>query len=617
MSKLNLAIGAKVFYENNAYTIVKAVDYNTVTIQSTDDNNTLLNVLTKDLSSTKEPQEYNLEQYNDKEWEQARKKYEVIKDLVFRQRSRLEVEECAKGNNVGTTTIYTWLRIYEETESMHALVAKKRGKKGGRLDKVVEKIIDDILEEYYLTKQKTKFTKIYRLIKQACKKLNITAPHANTVRNRINAIDPKLSMKRREGYKKSHQAFNNFEGKFPEGNFPLDVVQIDHTPLDIMLVDSIHREPEGRPTLTLAIDVYSRMITGFYLSLQAPGYFNVSQCLLQSLMPKDAYLKKENVEGEWNIFGIPRIIHVDNGQDLVSNDMIKVCDDLNITLLKRPVANPQFGAHVERVFGTINQEIHNLPGATFSNVNEKGDYDSAKMATFTLEELRRWLTHYIVNIYHKRIHHGLDMTPDEKYYQGIFGDDENPGTGILPSIVENKEHIRILLLQTFLRTVQKDGITLDGITYYSDVLRAWINRKDKDNNKIKFKIKRDPMNIQKIYFYDPELKEYFEIFYKKISAPKMTLWDMQASKRYLKEHNISNYTEDDIFKAYDVLAKLEKEAKEKTSKKKLRKNKSPKMSEQQEKTSTKKETQEDHHLDVLFNNIETLTVHEKQEMKDI
>ena len=54
-------------------------------------------------------------------------------------------------------------------------------------------------------------------------------------------------------------------------DYPLSVVQIDHTLVDIILVDPIDRLPIGRPYLTIAIDVYSRCIAGFILSLEAPS----------------------------------------------------------------------------------------------------------------------------------------------------------------------------------------------------------------------------------------------------------------------------------------------------------------------------------------------------------
>lgn len=613
MSKVNFAPGSSVFYKNEEYLVVKPIDHRTITIQSLQDKQNVINVLISDVHSSSHDEKYNIERHSDKEWKQANAKYEIIKDLVFRSRTKIEVEEQAEKYNKGTNTIYAWIRTYEATGKRSSLISKKTGRKGSRLDAIVDKIIDDIIEVHYLSKQKTSFPKIYRLIKQECKKNDLPAPHANTVRNRIKAVDPKLSMKKREGYKKAHQAYNNFDGEFPEGNYPLDVIQIDHTPLDIILVDGTHGIPRGRPTLTLAIDVYSRMVAGFYLSFQLPGYFNVSQCLYHSLMPKESFLREVGVEGEWNVFGIPRVIHVDNGQDLVGSDMQKVCDELDIELMKRPVANPQFGAHVERLFRTINDEIHNLKGTTFSNVQQKGDYDSAKQATFTLEFLKQWLTQFIVNIYHKRLHHGIGTTPENKYNQGIFGDDETPGTGILPARVENEEHFKVMLLQTFYRSVQKNGITLDGITYYSDILRTWINSKEADGTKKKFKIKRDPLNIQKIYFYDPEIEDYFEIVYRKMHAPKMTLWDMNAAKRYLKDKNISNYSEDEIFAAYDVLARIETNAETVTKKNKLRKNKSIKMTDLQKESPSSKPSNDSEHLADLFNNIQIYKVHEKQQ----
>ena len=618
MSKLNLSIGSKVFYNNQEHLIVKAVNFNTLSIAPTDNQAEIINVKIQELSSKPQEEKTQLDSYTDEEWSEAKKKYDAIKELVFRKKSRDEVEEVAAKYKVTAMTVYRWIKTYEESEKISSLISSKhkRGKKGSRIDPLTNKVIEDVIEELYLTKQRIGFPKIFNTIKAECKKLNITAPHENTVRNRIKTIDPKFALKKRFSAKKANEKYGNFEGEYPEGDFPLEVYQIDHTPLDIILVDSHSRKPLGRPYLTLAIDVYSRMVAGFYLSLQAPGYFSVSQCLYNAFLPKDDFLKKYDIQGEWEIYGIPSKYAVDNGKDLIGLDMQRVCDEFGMTMVRRPVGRPQYGSHVERVFGTINKEIHNLPGTTFSNISEKAEYDSVKNATFTLDEITKWLTEFIVNVYHNRMHHGIGMTPRQKYRLGIFGDDENPGTG-LPPIVEDKESIKIALLPAFYRTVQKDGITLDGITYYSDVLRTWINREDEQGNKLKFKVKRDPLSIQKLYFFDPELKEYFELSYRKLHAPDMTIWDLYAAKRYLKEHSIKDTNEDDLFDAYERLAHIEKQAKQKTAKHQMRKGKTPKMTEIKSKLKTEhevvkeKETkQADDVFDDLFENIETFQIKE-------
>src|SRR4051812_33450222 len=71
---------------------------------------------------------------------------------------------------------------------------------------------------------------------------------------------------------------------------PNDVWQIDHTLVDVIVVDEEHRRPIGRPALTLAIDVCTRMVAGFYLSLDPPSSASVGLCLLHAAYDKTAWL---------------------------------------------------------------------------------------------------------------------------------------------------------------------------------------------------------------------------------------------------------------------------------------------------------------------------------------
>jgi tetratricopeptide (TPR) repeat protein len=62
------------------------------------------------------------------------------------------------------------------------------------------------------------------------------------------------------------------------------------------------------------------------------------------------------------------------------------------------------GGHIERLVGTLMRAPHELPGATFSNPKQRGNYDSEASAALTLDELERWLTDYIVCVYHAKRH---------------------------------------------------------------------------------------------------------------------------------------------------------------------------------------------------------------------
>lgn len=80
-------------------------------------------------------------------------------------------------------------------------------------------------------------------------------------------------------------------------------MQIDHTPLDVIVVDEVHRKPIGRPYLTLAIDVYSRMVAGLYVTLDAPSATSVAMCISHAMNTKNEYLRELGVEGDWPVWG--------------------------------------------------------------------------------------------------------------------------------------------------------------------------------------------------------------------------------------------------------------------------------------------------------------------------
>ena len=86
---------------------------------------------------------------------------------------------------------------------------------------------------------------------------------------------------------------------------PLEVVQIDHTQADVIIVDELSREVAGRPWITLAIDVLTRMVTGFHLALDPPSRTSIGLCLLHAVYDKSAWLAERNIEAPWPVAGLP------------------------------------------------------------------------------------------------------------------------------------------------------------------------------------------------------------------------------------------------------------------------------------------------------------------------
>ena len=359
----------------------------------------------------------------------------------------------AQAAKVHTATVYHWLKLYERTGRVSALLPiKPNGGRGkSRLSQEVEAVIKDTLENYYLKQQKPSAQKTCLDVIRLCRQAKLKPPHPNTVRQRIVALSEELKMKRRRGAKAAREKFEPAAGAFPGADWPLAYVQIDHTTLEIILADDLHRLPVGRPWITLAVDVFSRMVTGFYVSFDPPGSMSVGLCLTHSILPKEKWLAKYNISTPWPCWGLMGTLHADNAGEFRGQMLKRACAEYGINLEWRPVARPSYGAHIERLLGTVLKEIHSLPGTTFSEPKEKGEDNSEKEAAMTLSELEEWLAVFITQVYHQRVHSELRTSPIKRYEEGILGTKDHLGTG-LPHRVLDEDRLRLDFMPHLERT---------------------------------------------------------------------------------------------------------------------------------------------------------------------
>lgn len=474
----------------------------------------------------------------DEDWKIAQKRYAAISPLAGKLTiGREEVKERALKLDIGVATLYRWLQRFNATGSVTSLIPKKRGWRPGnrRTNTDAEKVIQEVINDFYLTLQRPSPQKAVTEVLRICDSKGIEAPSHTTVRARIAEIPERDRMRARGHKEKAMNRFTPVPGRFPNADFPLSVVQIDHTEADIVLVDDVHRLAIGRPWITVAIDVYSRTIVGFYLSFDPPSETSVAMCVASTILPKEEWLLTHNIDVQWPVWGVPRTIHVDNGADFRSNGFQRSCLAYGINLEFRPVRTPRYGGHIERLLGTLMSEIHAVPGTTFSSVDKRDGYDSDKEAIMTHSEFEVWLMTLICKVYHQRKHSGIGMPPLKKWELGIFGGGDKPGTGI-PDRPVDRLCVLLDFLPSFYRTVQTFGVTIDGLTYYAESLRPWINSLDietGENKKLLFR--RNPRDISSIWFYDPDIKQYFKVPFADQSLPTVSLWEYRQAKERLKK----------------------------------------------------------------------------------
>lgn len=346
-----------------------------------------------------------------------------------------------------------------------ALIPETGGRpRGLRLLAVaVDNVIQHVATKCYARRERTSKSEIVRRSRSLCRRLHLKPPCEKTILARIAIMQGPDLDRQRLGVQASKQRWEARPGQLKVTS-PLAMVQIDHTLVDLMVLSEDRSHVIGRPWITVAIDVATRVVLGFYLSMHAPSSVSVSLCIEHAVLPKG-----ENADdpGVWPMYGKPTVILVDNGKDLKSLALQRGCEEHGIELRWRPVKRPHYGAHIERLNGTLMSLVHGLPGTTFSNIQQRGDYPSEARAIMTLRDLRRWLVQKICRLYHVRPHRGLGMPPLLAWERAW----RDPSSALIaPPLVPNPLAFRIDFLPLAFRRVQRIGIEFLRSRYWHEDL---------------------------------------------------------------------------------------------------------------------------------------------------
>ena len=477
----------------------------------------------------------------DEAWAQARHRTEIIGPLAALEVVGHEAaDEAAQALGLSRRQVYVLIRRARQGTGLVTDLTPGRsggGKGKGRLPEPVERIIRELLQKRFLTKQKRSLAAFHREVAQACKTQKLPVPARNTVAQRIAGLHP-AKIARSRGGQDAARPLQGAGGIPPEVTMPLEQVQIDHTVIDLIVVDERDRQPIGRPYLTLAIDVFTRCVLGMVVTLEAPSAVSVGLCLAHAACDKRPWLEGLNVEMDWPMSGKPRLLYLDNAAEFKSEALRRGCEQHGIRLDYRPPGQPHYGGIVERIICTAMQMIHDeLPGTTFSNPGQRGEYDSEKMATLTLRELERWLA-LAVGTYHGSVHNGLLQPPAARWAEAV----ERVG---VPAVVTRPTAFLVDFLPVIRRTLTRTGFVIDHIHYYADALKPWIARRERLPA---FLIRRDPRDISRIWVLEPEGQHYLEIPYRTLSHPAVTLWEQRQALAKLRQQGREQVDESALFR---------------------------------------------------------------------
>jgi putative transposase len=428
----------------------------------------------------------------DSVWKHTIRRAKVLAELAnLKECSEQQIEVAARKLKIGRAMVYRLLARFRLSQEATSLLPSKPGPKLGarQLQPKQEGIVETLIRKFYLSKQKPSVSALHRTIAFECFQANLPTPSYKAVRRRVQALGARDVVLAREGAKAAGDRFRPVRDSLRVTQ-PLDVVQIDHTLVDVIVVDECDRKPIGRPWISLAIDVATRSILGFFLSLKAPSSVAVALTISRAVLPKTSFLAALKVDAPWPACGIPKLLQMDNAKEFRARAVRRGCEQHGIEIAYRPPLRPHFGGHIERLIGTLMGEVHLLPGTTFSSIAKRGDYDSAGQATMTLAELEAWLAWQISGVYHLQVHSAIRCTPLSAWKTAI----ERMRKPIREPSDPKRFYLDFLPFEQ--RLVTRDGIRLFNILYWHGALGTYVHDGDKHI------VRYDPSDLSRVYLLE-------------------------------------------------------------------------------------------------------------------
>jgi transposase InsO family protein len=304
---------------------------------------------------------------------------------------------------------------------------------------------------------------------------------------------------------------------------PGEVVQIDSTPLDVLVL--LDDGVVGRVELTGMIDVATRVVPAAVLrpttrSVDAsvllaraltpepvrPGWPQALK-MAYSILPYERLLsvdaRLEHAAARPVI--VPDTIVIDHGSVFVSAAFRSACRHLGISIQPTHLGSGSEKGHIERYFGSVASLFCQFAsGYAGRNPDRRGRHVEDQ-PLWSMSELQELLDEWLVSVWMNRAHDGLRdpehpgraFTPNEKYAALV------EAAGYVPVALGPDDYIE--LLPASWRAVNAYGIKLSRRSYDSEQLNPLrMQPSGVREKKNLWEIRHDPYDVSRVHVRGPD-----------------------------------------------------------------------------------------------------------------
>lgn len=499
--------------------------------------------------------------YSEADWAEAGRRRDVLRALANGP-TRTAADVAAAAASLGLSPRRVWGLLRKARisgDEVPKFLPARRGERKKRLSASVEAIIEQAIDQHYAKRARPCLQSLVDEVAGRCATAGLAPASSKAVRARVRARDQAWLVARREGPAKA-RSLRLLTGAHPGAAAPWERVQIDSTPCDLRLVREQERTVIGRPNVTFAIDLYSRVILGFSVSLQAASTVTVATCLAQACLPKRDWLARRDLAGvDWPVWGKPVTLEYDQGPEHEARGIQRGLRLHGIKSKVRAKGHPEHHGAIERLIGTMMRRIHERRGTTFSNVGERGDTEPDRLACLSLPELEL-IVALEIDRYNHSVHDGVGDRPLDRYraYYRRPGLPEDERVPPVPSA----DRFLLDFLPYEHRRIVRTGLRLFRVDYSArDLLPLW-RRQNQDA--IERIVVYDPRGLATIWVVDDATGEYITVPYR-VPRADMTLAESEAARQHLKALKAADRTEARLFESVRRVRAIEERGRTATS----------------------------------------------------
>ncbi len=423
------------------------------------------------------------------------------------QRARISEAIASVAERLGddkppsTPTVMRWMRFYEKNEGNTASLVSRHVNRNSsrRKETLVLQLIRKVLARHYFVRDgctlREAHDKVLRKLGEATKDEASSEAETSVSLSTVQRIARETSPFDRDRARLGvSQARAKWRFAKPGGyaTRPLERVEMDHTLLDLVVLDDQLGIPLGRPVITFLVCGFSGYILGFFISFEGETVGRVVQSIKVAVQPKDAITAGQGLVNPWHAMGLWETLVLDNSLSFHSPHIRHVASDLCMDVEYCPVRMPWFKPVVERQLGELTRQLPakgrpKKPGVGPDPV------DPNKSACITFSDLCFGVLQWVVDVHPFEINERKMARPIDLFREGL-------ASCPAPTLMDDTSSLDVLAGLSSTATVDHSGIVHQWIRYASDELGA-IRREM--GTRFKANIKYNPYDLGSVFVQHP------------------------------------------------------------------------------------------------------------------